>query len=82
MIAGYAGKLLRVDLAHERFASKTFEHGALRRYVGGSGLAARFLFDETGPQTNPLGPENVLIFMTGPLTATKVPLSGRHEVAA
>jgi len=36
----------------------------------------------TGRDTAPLGPENVLIFMTGPLTGTRVPLSGRHEIVA
>jgi aldehyde:ferredoxin oxidoreductase len=34
----------------------------------------------TGRDTAPLDPENVLIFMTGPLTGTRVPLSGRHEI--
>jgi aldehyde:ferredoxin oxidoreductase len=36
----------------------------------------------TNEKTNPLGPENVLIFMTGPFTGTRVPLSGRHELVA
>ncbi|MCW4027805.1 MAG: aldehyde ferredoxin oxidoreductase family protein [Candidatus Bathyarchaeota archaeon] len=82
MLDGYAGKVLRVDLTHGKLASKTFDDGVLRKYIGGSALAARVLFDETSPQTDPLGPDNLLIFMTGPLTATKVPLSGRHEVVA
>jgi len=51
-------------------------------FIGGSGLAAKRLWEMTGNETDPLGSENVLIFMTGPLTGTKVPLSGRHEVAA
>jgi len=33
-----------------------------------------------GPETDPLGPENVLIFMTGPFAATGIPTSGRHSV--
>jgi aldehyde:ferredoxin oxidoreductase len=53
-----------------------------RAYIGGSGLAAKRLWEMTCKETDPLGPENVLIFMTGPLTGTKVPLSGRHEVVA
>ena len=57
------------------------EHEA-RMFIGGSGLAAKRLWEMTGNETDPLGSENVLIFMTGPLTGTKVPLSGRHEVAA
>jgi aldehyde:ferredoxin oxidoreductase len=54
--------------------------GEARAYIGGSGLAAKRLWEMTGNETDPLGPENVLIFMTGPFTGTKVPLSGRHEV--
>jgi len=38
------------------------------------------LYEETGPGPDPLGPENLLIFMTGPYTDTKVPTSGRHAV--
>ena len=51
-------------------------------YIGGCGIAARILFDETDEKVEPLSPDNLLIFMTGPVTATKVPLSGRHEVVA
>jgi aldehyde:ferredoxin oxidoreductase len=53
-----------------------------RKYIGGSGLAAKRLWEMTDAETDPLGTENVLIFMTGPLTGTKVLLSGRHEVVA
>lgn len=51
-------------------------------FLGGSGLAAKILFEETGPQTDPLSPDNVLIFANGPLTGTGVPCSGRHGIVA
>jgi len=82
LFGGYAGKILRVDLTRGTISEERIKETLLRKYIGGSGLAAKILFDETGPETEPLGPNNVLIFMTGPVTATKVPLSGRHEVAA
>lgn len=51
-----------------------------KKFIGGCGLAAKILYDEIGPDTDPLGPENRLIFMTGPFAATPVITSGRHAV--
>ena len=52
----------------------------LRKFIGGSGLGAKFLFELTGQDTDPLGEENVIIFMAGPLTGTKAFSSDRFEV--
>ncbi len=79
---GYAGKLLHVNLSKQESRVEGLSEQEVRMFIGGSGLAANRLWGMTGNETDPLGPENVLIFMTGPLTGTKVPLSGRHEVAA
>jgi aldehyde:ferredoxin oxidoreductase len=81
-VGGYTGKILHIDLSKwiERVEAISTEE--VRAYVGGSGLAAKRLWEMTDRGTDPLEPENVLIFMTGPLTGTRVPLSGRHEVAA
>ena len=77
---GYAGKILRVDLSQGRVEMQALEEGLAKKFIGGSGLAAKILYDETGPETDPLGPENRLIFMTGPFAATPVITSGRHAV--
>ena len=82
LLGGYAGKVLRVDLSSRNHRVEELSQAETRPYIGGSGLAAKRLWDMTGKDTDPLGTENVLIFMTGPLTGTKVPLSGRHEVVA
>ena len=79
---GYAGKLLHVNLTKQESQVEGLSEHEARMFIGGSGLAAKRLWEMTGNETDPLGSENVLIFMTGPLTGTKVPLSGRHEVAA
>ena len=79
---GYAGKLLHVNLTKQESQVEGLTEHEARMFIGGSGLAAKRLWEMTGNETDPLGSENVLIFMTGPLTGTKVPLSGRHEVAA
>jgi len=81
-IGGYAGKILHVDLSKQDHRIEEVATEETRAYIGGSGLAAKRLWEMTGKETKPLGSENVLIFMTGPLTGTKVPLSGRHEVVA
>lgn len=82
MPGGYMGKLLRIDLTERSVKVEELEEPILRRYIGGSGLAAKILNEETGSQTDPLGPENRLIFMTGPFTGTRIPTSGRHAVVA
>lgn len=79
---GYAGRVLRVNLTTETWQEEFYPEEILRQYIGGSGLAAKILFDETDEKTEPLGPDNVLIFMTGPLAGTKAPMSGRHAVVA
>jgi len=81
-IGGYARKILHVDLSKRDQRVEELTEGEARAYIGGSGLAAKRLWEMTGNETDPLGTENVLIFMTGPFTGTKVPLSGRHEVVA
>jgi aldehyde:ferredoxin oxidoreductase len=81
-VKGYAGKLLHVNLTKQESQVEALSEQEARTFIGGSGLAAKRLWEMTGNETDPLGPENVLIFMTGPLTGTKLPLSGRHEVAA
>jgi len=71
MILGYAGKFLEVDLSIGRIKETEFDDDFLKDYVGGRGLAAKILWDRLGrrwEKIDPLGPENILLFMTGPLT--------------
>ena len=82
MKGGYAGRLLFVDLTEEKTEARELPTRLQEDYLGGSGLGTRLLYDMTGPETDPLGPGNVLIFMTGPFTGTKVPTSGRHQILA
>lgn len=79
---GFWGKILRVDLGARKTSVWEAPASLWRDYIGGSGAAARILYDESGPDTNPLGPDNPLIFMTGPFAGTKTPTSGRHQITA
>jgi aldehyde:ferredoxin oxidoreductase len=49
-------------------------------YLGQRGLGTRYLTAETPAKTDPLGPENRLIFATGPLTGTMASTGGRYSV--
>jgi len=77
MPKGYAGKILRVDLTSGKWKAEELPEGLMRDFVGGNGFAAKILFDELKPGVDPLSPDNVLIFATGPLTGTAFPSSGR-----
>jgi len=71
MILGYAGKLLEVDLSTEKIKETTFDDYVLKNYIGGRGLATKILWDRLGgkwEEVDPLGPENILLLLTGPLT--------------
>ncbi len=79
---GYMGKLLVVDLTAGTVREEALDDNLARDFVGGAGYAARYLYNELGPHTDPLGPENTLMFMTGPLVGTRAPSCGRYEVCA
>jgi aldehyde:ferredoxin oxidoreductase len=82
MLGGYMGKLLRVDLTRRRIRDERVPESVLRAYIGGSGLGARLLFDGTTRECDPLGADNLLMILTGPLTGLPIPTSGRHAVVA
>ena len=82
MTGGYTGKILRVDLSKSKISEESPDPNSIRMFLGGSGLATKYLFDEVRPGIDPLGPENKLIFMTGPLTGTISPSAGRYTVVA
>ncbi len=79
---GYLGRILRVDLSRGRLWDEALNEDYARRYVGGSGLAARYLYDVLDADTDPLGPENPLLFLTGPLVGTSMTSAGRYSVCA
>ena len=69
----YRKKILEVDLSSGTVKTTNLDDGLLRKYIGGSGLAAKLFFDRVDPSVDPLGPDNPLIIMTGPLAGTPLP---------
>ncbi|MBP1707900.1 MAG: aor 11 [Chloroflexi bacterium] len=80
MVSCYAGKILFVDLTTGRLEEESPSENLYRQFIGGTGLGARVLYERLQPKSDPLGPGNILGFVTGPLTATPTPGSGRFTV--
>lgn len=78
---GYAGKILRVDLSASNLSAEELPGPEeLRRWVGGSGLGAKILYDEVPPGVGPYDPANRLIFASGPLGGTTMGGTGTFSV--
>jgi len=77
---GYMGRILRVDLSTKKIEDILLDEGVAKKYIGGSGLAARILYDEIGANIDPLAPDNILFFATGPFQGTGIPFSGRFTI--
>ena len=71
--------LLRVDLTERTVDREPIPERWLAEYVGGKGLGARYLYDRLEPGTDPLGPDNHLLFTLGPLSGL---LPGETQFAA
>jgi aldehyde:ferredoxin oxidoreductase len=76
---GY-GKILHVDLSRGRTWTEPAED--YRHLIGGRGLNAGLLFNLLKRGSDPLGPDNVLVFGTGPVAGTIAPSSARYNVSA
>ena len=73
-------KVLRVDLSKGSYEIEPLNMEWARDYLGERGLATKYLWESMDPMADPLGPDNVLIFATGPLTGTMASTSGRYAV--
>jgi len=80
---GWAGRVLHIDLTRRKGATLPLDPVDTRMYLGGRGLNVITLYRELKPKIDPLSPDNVLIFGTGPLTGALSPLgSARFNVTA
>jgi aldehyde:ferredoxin oxidoreductase len=80
MKGGYAGKLLFVDLTKGAIEERAVSEELAKAFVGGYGIGARLLYDMMRPGADPLGPDNVLGFVSGPLNGTGALFGGRYTV--
>jgi aldehyde:ferredoxin oxidoreductase len=79
---GYTGKVLRVDLTEQTFSEEPLPVDVARDFIGGAGFTVKYLFDEVPAACDPLGPENKLIYASGPFTGTRIPCASRMAINA
>ena len=66
----WQGQILRVNLAEGTCEAEPLNMKWAQEYLGTRGLATKYLWENMSPTADPMSPENVLIFATGPLTGT------------
>ncbi len=76
----WQGSILRVDLTNGSHEIEPLNQEWAEHYLGERGLATKYLWESMDPRTDPMDPDNVLIFATGPLTGTMASTSGRYAV--
>ncbi|MCJ7605282.1 MAG: hypothetical protein MUO19_04515, partial [Dehalococcoidales bacterium] len=70
MTRGYMGKILNVDLTSGTLADEELDEKTCRRFIGGYGIGARLIYSRQKAGVDPLGPDNILGFFSGPFTGT------------
>ncbi len=75
-------KILDLNLSTGKSQTIPISEDIQRKFIGGSGLAAKLFFDRVSPKVEPLSPENVLFITTGPLSGTTMPGGSRFSVCA
>jgi len=82
MLYGYNGKILRIDLERESISVEEPQEILYCRYLGGGTLALYYLLRELKPKSDPLGPENILVFAGSVISGTPAAGLSRFSVAA
>ncbi|TMT85627.1 aldehyde ferredoxin oxidoreductase [Haloterrigena sp. H1] len=78
-LGGFQDRVARIDLSEGDVAYESIDDEDAKKYIGARGLGVKYVFDQ-GPDVDPLGPDNLLAFMNGPLSGTQVTMSGRIAV--
>lgn len=79
-VSGYAGKVLRVNLSDESISEERLDEATLRMYLGGTGLGAKYLYDEVRPKVAWSDRDNRMIFASGPLGGTRMGGTGGFSI--
>ena len=82
MTKGIWGKLLRVNLSNQTIKNEFIPEDLIKQYIGGSGLATKYLYDEVPAKTDPLAPENKILFVTGPFQGTSILGSAKFSIVS
>jgi aldehyde:ferredoxin oxidoreductase len=74
------GKILHVDLTSGALTVEEPKEAFYRTYGGGSAMGLYYLLRDLPKGADPLGPQNILTLMTGPITGLAV--SGQSRICA
>ncbi|MFW9853502.1 MAG: aldehyde ferredoxin oxidoreductase family protein [Candidatus Thorarchaeota archaeon] len=77
---GFIGSILRINLSTAEIRVEPLPKSVIQNFMGGNGLGAYLLIRETEPGFSPLGSENKVMLVTGPLQGTRIPITGRYAV--
>jgi len=77
---GYTGKILRVNLTEQSAIEEDLPLEIAKDFIGGAGFGIKYLYDEVEADTDPMGPDNKLIFASGPFSGTTIPCASRMAV--
>jgi aldehyde:ferredoxin oxidoreductase len=81
MIAhGWNGRILWIDLSKEAVREEKLPMEVYEEFIGGKGLGAYLLYRALASGIDPLGPHNILFFLTGPLQGLPAPNVGRWSL--
>lgn len=75
--------ICHIDLSanKRKIIKKPLHHGDVKKFLGGVGTVIDFLLEKMPAKVDPLGPENYICFISGFLSGTNIPFSGRFTVA-
>src|SRR5947208_16664922 len=81
-MAGVTAKILHVDLTEHRTRVEELPETTVRKYLGGGALAAHLLLRDLPAGVDPLGPDNMLVFMTSIINGLSLSGTNRYTAAA
>jgi len=82
MLKSIWSKLLRVNLSNQKIKEENISEELFKKYIGGAGLATKYLHDEVPAKTNALDLKNKIIFATGPFQGTKIIGSAKFAIVS
>jgi aldehyde:ferredoxin oxidoreductase len=79
-MSGYKNRILRVDLSNSKCSEEPLSQQLIHDYMGGRGFATKLLYDDMKPGSDPLGEDNEIIFMAGPLAGSNAQGYSRWKI--
>lgn len=79
-MGGYKNRILRVNLTDRTFSEEPLDRDLIHDYIGGRGFGIKFLYDDLKPGIEPLGEDNEIIFVAGPLAGTNAQSFARWKI--